>query len=412
VTKVGIITEYYDPETGSAAVPGYISRALSNLGYEVEVLTTFPNYPDGRVFKGYRQKFRQRDRIDGIAVTRVPMITNHSSNVLSRSISYASFAVSALLNFRVLRDCDVIVVYSTPVTVGLGAALIGKTKHRKVISFIQDLWPETMFHSGLVDDQREVSFMGEAAEKICNWIYSRSDGIAVISEGMKSRLVSRGVDEEKISVIHNWVSNEILEITDAARASYTRPEQHDGKFRVIYAGSLGRPQGLKTIVEAAYLLTERADIEFQIIGEGNLRGEIEDYIERNSMKNIHLGGPVSAKDVPAMICSADVQLVSLAANKVYSITIPSKLQFSLAQGKPIIALLDGDPAEVAQMSGAALICEPENAQQLASAIKTIASYSESRREEMGISGRKYADQNFTESVGAESLSKFIQKING
>jgi glycosyltransferase involved in cell wall biosynthesis len=409
MTRVGIVSEYYDPEGGSAVVPGFIARALLKRGMQVEVLTGFPNYPAGKIYPGYEQKFHVREVMNGIVVHRVPLYPNHSMKASQRIASYASFAASSTFGMHYLRNCDAILVHSTPVTAGIGPAINQVFRGRPLVTMIQDLWPETLLHSGFTKRSKSWKVAQSLAQTVSDAIYRRSDALAVISPGMISALTDRGIPQEKIHLVHNWVPEEILTPDDPLVGAVNLRKSKD-RLLVLYAGNLGEPQAVRTIIDAAVLLRNRRDIEFVLVGSGVLEGELKEVAAWESLDQVRFLGARPIGEIAALVEQADIQLVTLAPSPIFEMTIPSKLQFSLGFGKAIVAAFSGDPATIARESGAAIVCSPGSSTELASAISQAAEMPRTQLESMGRSGKSYFNQHFTERVGGDTLADLLLTV--
>lgn len=408
--RVGMITQWFDPEGGSAAVPGIVARSLQKQGIHVEVLTGFPNYPIGRIFPGYRQRLHLRETLDGILVHRTPVIPNHGSRPLQRSLFYMSFASSSgALGLPRLRNLDVLLVYSTPVTVGLGPTLQRYFSSTPIVTFIQDLWPDTLTSVGITGHGLATSAVNSVASSVSNWIYRRSDSLAVISPGMKHRLIQRGHPEGKIHVVTNWLPEVAVDTPNTDDNSSQLSRRTVQKAIFTYAGNLGEAQGVRVVLEAAHLLKDRNDIQFQIVGSGVLESELKATAQKLRLSNVSFLGRRPNSEIPSLIAASDAQLITLADSDLFAITIPSKVQYSLAFGRPIIAAVRGDVERLLSDSGAALCGEPGNVDQLVENIRKFVLLSDARRKAMGDSGRKFFDQKFSEQIGSQVLVKLLEQ---
>jgi len=376
---------------------------------EVEVLTGFPNYPGGKIFPGYRQRAYKREVMGGIVVHRVPLYPSHNRRAGQRISSYASFAASSAIGMHHLRHCDAILVFSTPVSVGFGPAVRKTFRRQPVVTMIQDLWPETLLHSGFAKN----GFFWQSAQKLAltlsNAIYNRSDAIAVIAPGMIDALVDRGVNRRKIKLIHNWVPDEALTAMGSSSDSINIRKSKESLV-VIYAGNLGQPQAARSIVDAASTLRGRDDIEFVIVGSGVLERELRKHVKMEGLDQVRFLGPKRMDEIPGLVAQADIQLVTLAPRRIFEMTIPSKLQFSLGFGKAIVAAVSGDPANVAQESGAAIVCSPGSSEELANSISQAAALPRTQLEIMGRSGKEYFNKHFTEKVGGDALADLLLTV--
>lgn len=143
--RFGLLTQWYDPEPGPAALPGTLARGLVERGHDVRVLTGFPNYPTGQLAAGYRIRPRQRETRDGVSVTRVALYPSHSTSPTSRILTYGSFgATAAILGMGTLRQLDALWVNYSPVTVAPATAMAARLMKTPTVVHIADLWPDTL----------------------------------------------------------------------------------------------------------------------------------------------------------------------------------------------------------------------------------------------------------------------------
>ena len=201
--RVGVITQWYEPETGSGAHPTAVTRSLSRLGHDVRVLTGFPNYPLGHTYPGYRQRWRLQETRDGMNVTRVPLWPTHDSSAVRRALGLTSFAASATLQSGVLRDADVCLVYLSPATVALPATLLKRARGIPYVLYVQDLWPDTVLQSGFIRNEKVADRVERVINRLLAHVYNEAAQLAVIAPGMRDLLIQRGVPTAKISVIPN-----------------------------------------------------------------------------------------------------------------------------------------------------------------------------------------------------------------
>ena len=243
--RIGMVTQWYDPEGGSAMTFGVIARALRDLGHEVDVLTGLPNYPSGVLAEGYRQRPYQREVRDGITVHRAPLYVSHDANAARRAANYLSFGASASpLAVKALGHCDaVLLVPSPPFTAGAALML-----HRlRGIPFglqVQDLWPQSVTASGMISGA-SVQRAERALHVMLDRLYAAADFIAVTSPGMADVIAARGVPRAKLTFVSNW-ANEAAFHPVAAPAELGLPPRRE--FTVMYAGAMGEVQGLEVVL--------------------------------------------------------------------------------------------------------------------------------------------------------------------
>jgi len=203
--RILFLTQWFDPEPIFKGLP--FARQLAQAGHEVEVLTGFPNYPEGKLYDGYRLRPWQREVIDGISVIRVPLFPSHDASAMKRISNYASFAFSsAILGTFLVRPADVTYVYHAPGTVAFPAAILKALRGIPFVYDINDLWPDSLPATGMLKNR--------AILKALDWwsrlTYKLATHIVIGSPGVKKVLQERGVPEEKISVIFNWCDEETI----------------------------------------------------------------------------------------------------------------------------------------------------------------------------------------------------------
>ena len=166
-------------------------------------------------------------------------------------------------------------------------------------------------------------------------------------------------------------------------------------FKIIFAGNIGSSQSMETVVKAATLLKHYTNICWIIIGDGRKKNWLECEIKRKKISsNVFLLGEKPLEHMPYYFSEGDILLATLKRDPIFSLTIPSKIQSYLACGKPIIASIDGEAANVIKESGAGIAVEAENAQKLADAVLDLYNMPEEDRKKMGRLGRKYFEEHF------------------
>ena len=279
--RILMLTQWFNPEPFYKGVS--FATELVNLGHEVEVLTGFPNYPGGKLYDGYKIKLFQREVIGGISVIRVPLYPSHDSNAIKRIANYVSFALSAsLLGLLLVRRPDVVYVYHPPATVGLPALFLRFFHHAPFVYDIQDLWPDTLKATGMVNN-RVVMWM---VEKWCRFIYSQAAKIVVLSPGFREMLIRRSVPEHKIEVIYNWCEDNRIQST-ARNEDLSRELGMAGRFNVVFAGTMGKAQALDAVLGAVRLLRDKLPkIQFVFVGGGIDVGSLKEKTIGQGLTNV------------------------------------------------------------------------------------------------------------------------------
>lgn len=404
--RVGFISQWYDPERGSAAQSGVIARSLVSQGLQVDVVTGFPNYPTGVLYDGFRLKFYQSERREGIDVHRAPLYPSHDSNAKRRLLNYMSYAVGATgVALAKLTHVDVCLIFGSPATAAFPAMVMRWLRSTPYVVHIHDLWPDSVLSSGFLTE-RQSKVVSSLLHIYCDAMYRGAETVAVTSPGMSERIQQRGVPADKIRFIPNWADEDLF-----------RPVRADPKLRqslgltapttVMYAGNLGEYQDLDTVVEAAHLLRDRDDIEFVMVGEGVERPRLEALCREHDLYNVRFLGARIFSEMPSLLALGDLQLVTLRDLPIFQTTLPSKLVATLASGRPILGGLTGDAAEMVVASGAGEVVTPGAPEEFAAAVQRFAALNPVDREARARAGRTYYLEHFRQDKVASQLSTLL-----
>ncbi|WP_141015549.1 glycosyltransferase family 4 protein [Nocardioides sambongensis] len=399
-----MITQWYEPETGSAAHPTAIARAIHARGHDLKVLTGFPSYPQGAVHSGYSMSLRHHETRDGIQVMRVPDVPSHDQNAIRRALSLVSFAGAATANVGWLKDVDVILTYLTPATVGAAAWTLNRLHGVPYVLYVQDLWPETVTASGFIRNERMSSVVERSLTSMLRRLYSRAAGVVTISPSMAKTLSTRGARSEPIS-IPNWVEGDVFR----PPAPGWTPQLPPGRTWMMYAGGIGDVQALHNSVRAMSLLSDRPDIGMAFVGDGVARAGLEQLArELDVHDRVTFLGPRPMEQMPALMAEAAAQVVSLLDLPLFRATIPSKVQASMACGAPVVCAVAGDAADLVTASGAGIAVLPESADALAAAFRDMADRGEEGRRQLGEAGLRAYRAQLSAEVGAAHLEQVLQ----
>lgn len=404
--RIGILTQWFEPEPGPAALPGVLARGLVERGHSVQVLTGFPNYPSGVVAAGYRIRRRLDEDLEGLSVRRVALYPNHGTSAIGRVANYASFGASALVSgVSALAEVDALWVYNSPITVAwpMWAAKIRK-KIPSVVH-VMDLWPDSILLSGFV--RRGLAF--SAAEKLlnawCNAMYRSASSVAYIAPSMGETLRRRGVAPEKLAFVPLWADEKVF-----------RPTSQDlrGKLGIspdaivlLYAGALGEAQGLATLIDAC---AEIRDPRFVclIAGSGIAEDHVRDRAWKVGAQAVRFLGRLPQSEMTTLMATGDVNYIGLRRHALSEVTMPSKTQAILASGRALIVAATGDVAKVARECGGGWAVDPGDASAIASAIRAACELGRDGLHDMGVKARQYYERTFSTDRGVQRIESLLQ----
>lgn len=400
--RILLLTQWFDPEPTFKGLP--FARALARLGHQVDVLTGFPNYPEGRIYDGYRTRLHRVDTVDGVTIHRIPLYPSHDRSAIKRSLNYLSFAATASIAALMIRKPDVAYVYHPPGSVGIPAAVLRIFRKIPFVLDVQDLWPDSVIATAMIKNRIALGLV----DVLCRSTYKLAARIAVLSHGFKAALIERGVPETKIDVIPNWCDESVL-LSSAGPASDTDP----ATFNVVYAGTMGYAQALEHVLTAAAELQDVAPhVRITFVGSGTNVPELIRLADAQGLKNVRFLPRQSLGQVRGLLLDADGLLVHLREDPLFRITIPSKTQAYMAIGKPLIMAVAGEAADVVKEAECGITCTPCDPGSIAAAIVALSGKSAAERATMGQNGARFYRERFAMDQGVRRFSETLAAARG
>lgn len=403
--KVLFVTHYFPPEVNAPANRTHEHcRRWVRDGAEVTVITGVPNHPRGRLFDGYRNRWVQEEWIDGIRVIRTWMYLAPNAGFARRIANYVLFALTAVIaSFRAERP-DVVVATSPQFFVGVAGAVIAKLKRRPFVLEVRDLWPKSVVELGQLGE----GWILSALEAIERWLYRSAAGIVVNTRTFIDHISERGVDPDRIELVYNGIDPTMFRPRPKDEALLAA-HGLSGRFTVGYVGTLGLAHGLTMLVDVAEKLASRPELRFVLIGDGADREKIEAEITRRGLDNIQLLGLQPRDRMPDWIASIDLLLVLLRDLPVFETVIPSKIFEFLAQERPVLLAARGEIRQMMQEAGGALVIDPEEPDQLVSAIEGTMDAPEAAGRRAA-AGRAWVEAGFLRDDLARRMAAFLERV--
>ncbi|MEO7727314.1 MAG: glycosyltransferase family 4 protein [Burkholderiales bacterium] len=403
--KILIVTQYFWPEEFRI---NDLAIGLRERGNAVTVLTGMPNYPHGRLFKGYGVWRLKRENYQGVDVIRMPLVPRGDGGGFRLAVNYLSFALfaSLLAPLRLRGKYDVIFVYEpSPVTVGIPARVLKAFKRAPIVFWVQDLWPQSLNAAGAITAR----WILGPVEAMVRWIYRGCDRILVQSRAFVAPIEALGADPARIRYFPNSAES-LYQPDGAKREAGLEPGLPPG-FRVMFAGNIGAAQDFETILAAATLLKQETGIQWLVVGDGRLRPWVErEIVARGLQATVHLLGRFPPEAMPRFFARSDAMLVTLKKEPIFALTLPAKVQSYLACAKPIIAALDGEGARIVTEAGAGVAVAAEDPAALANAVLDLARLGADARQAMGQRGRAYFEQHFEREMLLSKLEGWMNEL--
>jgi colanic acid biosynthesis glycosyl transferase WcaI len=406
--RILYLSQYFPPEAGATQTRAYeMARNLLRLGHAVTMIAEVPNHPSGIIPPAYRGKLVERSQLEGIEVIRVWVKASPIKSFRNRMLFYLSYMAGASLAGLLLAHgrYDLIYASSPPLFVGAAALALSALRRIPMLFEVRDLWPESAVALGELSNPRAVAW-ATRLEEAC---YRRARVIIVVTEGIRRRLLQRGLVGDKVHLIPNGANVDLFHFDPGARRRVRQELSLGEKFVAIYAGIHGVAQGLETMVEAARRLQADSQIHFLLVGDGPKKAELVELVRQYKLANVTLLDEQPRPAIPALLSAADAAVIPLRKLEIFKGALPSKMFDSWACERPVLLSVDGEARQVMEAARGGVFVEPEDPQALAQAILELRRQPE-LRQQMGSRGRSFTERHYSRRAQAEQLAGIMQAV--
>ncbi len=402
--RILIVSQYFWPE--NFRINDLVS-ALIERGHTITVLTGKPNYPSGKVFEDFGKQPSRYANYAGAQVVRVPMLARGQGSI-RLLLNYITFALSAsVVGPWKLRgqNFDAIFGYEpSPITVGLPAIVLRKVKSAPLVFWVLDLWPQTLDAIGIVKSPWGLNLVG----KLVSYIYERCDLILGQSKSFVPEIAKYAGKSARIAYFPSWAES-LFSFADVGPSPLVPPFPQGTS--VLFAGNVGEAQDFPAILGAAEQLKDHPTIRWLIVGDGRKYDWVRSEVVRRGLSScVLLFGRHPVNAMPSFFVHATALLVSLTNRPIFALTIPGKLQSYLASGLPVLAMLDGEGANIVKAGGAGFTCSAGDSLGLAKAVLQLAASSTETKIQMGKNGMALAEREFDRNVLVSQLEAWLQEL--
>ena len=363
------LTDNFPPEGNAPATRTFEhTREWVNKGHKVTVITCAPNFPEGKVFEGYKNKWLSKQKIEGINVWRVKTYITANEGFIKRIIDFISFMLSSLFFGLFTRKVDLVIGTSPQFFTVISAWALAKLKRVPFVFELRDIWPASITAVGAMRGSWIINFL----EKLELFLYGQADLIISVTHSFKLELQNRGVSADKIKVVLNGVDLSKYKPLPEKDKAFSEQFQLQGKFVAGYVGTHGLAHALDSIIKAAELLKAEDDIRIVFVGGGSDRARLEKLVEARDLSNVVMIPRQPKENMPKIWSLCDISLISLKDTPLFSTVIPSKIFESMAMKLPIlISVPEGESTEIVRREKLGLVIPPENPDRLAEALINI-----------------------------------------
>lgn len=382
-------------------------EAFSNAGFHTIVYAARPQRGlSEEEYQEYKHKKLEMMYDGGVEVHRFTMY-REGKNAVLRAFRYFLISVVQLWKGIWAKDIDLIYVASTPPTQGALAALVKKFKRVPFVYNLQDIFPDSLVGTGLT---KKGSLLWKIGRVIENFTYRNAEKIIVISEDFKKNIMAKGVPEEKIVVVYNWVDqNAVVNIPRSENILFDRYGLDRSKFYVTYNGNIGLTQNMDMLLEVAKALEANEDIQFVLVGNGAYLEEVKRIIAERNVQNVTLLPFQPYEEISHVFSLGDVSLV-ISKPGVGANSVPSKTWSIMSASRPVLANFDENELKsIIEKNNCGIFTKAGDKVAFADAILKLYGDRELCKE-MGRNGRKFVMENLTKEIGTQKYVDVIKSF--
>ena len=348
--KILIVSEYFYPEEFKI---NEIATAWKEKGYDVDILTQNPTYPAGKIFTNYENRWYSKEQYSDMTIYRVKAVTGYKESLFKKLLKYLAFMVlGSIVAIRIGKKYDYVFGFDVGALTGMvPAVLLKKFYNKKVTIWIQDVWPDSVYAYGF-KKSKPLEFM---LNGFVRFVYKNSSNFAVSGKGFINKVLPYLDEKKEIEYLPNWADEFNKDLTPFVFSK-------EKKIHFTFAGNIGKVQNLDNIIKAFGSLDpeniERAQLN--IIGDGSHLEDLKSLVNECGFKNIIFYGRQPRDEMYKYFQASDFLIVSLVDKPIFSITVPAKVQTYIAANKPILAVINGDAAEIIKENNLGYCANPND----------------------------------------------------
>lgn len=398
--KILFVCQYFYPEVFRG---NDIAFHWAEDGHEVHVVTGIPNYPDGVFHQGYGWFKKRHEVVNGVKVTHLPIIPR-GNNKIMLMLNYFSYLIVGwvyMLFHALFHKYDrVFVQQLSPVMMSAPGVLYKRIRKTPLYTWVLDLWPESLTAAGGINNKYVLAFFKHYVKSE----YKHSDKILISSRSFEKSILEYGDYKDKIVYYPQWSD---ASPNDNVNKNDTLPELPEG-FKLMFAGAVGEAHGFECTMEAARLTKEQKEIKWVIVGDGRKLEWVREYVKEHGLEEtIYTLGRFPAEAMPWFFGQADVMLVTLSDDPLFKLYAPAKISSYMAAGKPIVAVLNGEGAEMIRDAGCGWTLAAGDAEGFAKLAIDLSRKDASELAAKGANAAKYYDEHFVKEKCLKKLDDLM-----
>jgi len=397
--KILIVTECFYPEEFKI---NDVALSWKDKGYDVDVLTLAPTYPLGKVFPGYKNGFFRKDEYQGINILRLHAVTGYRDSAVKKILKYINFMIfGSITAIFIGRRYDYVFGFNLgSLTDMLPAVVIRKLYKKPTMFWVQDVWPDSIYAYGF----KKTKMLSTLLDAFVKFMHHNITAIAISSKGFESKLepyIKKGL---KFNYAPNWADD--LDM-DMSPVIFSKTQ----KVHFTFAGNIGKVQNLENIIDAFLLLSDECQKKAQlnIVGDGSNLVNLKKISNNNP--NIVFHGKQKREDMAKFYKASDFLIVSLIDKPIFSVTVPAKTQTYIAAKKPILAIINGDVADIVNDNNLGVCADPSNEDLIKEAFEKCIDMPENEKSKFIINNTKLLETTFNKDSIINNLTRQLTGYN-
>jgi glycosyltransferase involved in cell wall biosynthesis len=401
--KILFVCQYFYPEVFRG---NDIAFHWAEKGHDVHVVCGVPNYPHGKFYDGYGLFKNRHEIVKGVRVTRLPIFPRGNGKIMLM-MNYFSYLIVAwvyMLFHALFHKYDrVFVQQLSPVMMSAPGVLYKRIRKVPLYTWVLDLWPESLTAAGGINNKYVLAFFRHYVKSE----YKHSDRILISSRSFERSILEYGDYASKNVYYPQW-SDATGEVQDVQKfKSLSLPKLPEG-FNLMFAGAVGEAHGFECTMQAALLLKEHKNIKWVIVGDGRRLDWVREFVKDHGLEDtVYTFGRFPVETMPWFFKQADVMLVTLNDDPLFKLYSPAKISSYMAVGKPIVAVLNGEGAEVIKDADCGWSLPAGDAEGFARLAVELSKMDQSVLEEKGLKAAAYYQQHFEKQTCLAKLDDLM-----
>jgi len=407
IKKILVVTQYFWPENFRV---NELVLELQKRGFDVNILTSTPNYPSGKVFSEYADKPDEFLDYFGVTVHRVPQISR-GTNMVTLVLNYISFVVSAcvycLVNLRHGKYDLVFGVQLSPIFSMLPAILCKKLMGVPLYLWVLDIWPDSIVSGGV-----KRQWIIYSLKRLCRYIYTSADKLFLSSKGFENKLDDMGIIKPNLVYFPQWIEADYLsELPIGTKEDYevqALVSQWKNKVIFTFTGNIGDAQDFVSVLEGVKRSSYVTELVILLVGDGRYKGELIKLIQTEGLeKTVICLGQYPARYMPLFYHYSQYLLISLKDIPIFAHTLPGKVQSYMSSGRPLIGMINGEARQVIEEAGCGLVVPSGDYVGFSGILDRCCRLDPAEQDKLGKLGQSYAYKNFRLESLVDSIMEYF-----